>query len=208
MPRKRDTQRAKLYRAEHASGLRGEVFPSLMHVTDYVNRLRTSAWFKRTFGAHYIRVGDGRGGVNARAVGRSTIQLPLWARHEFTVLHEIAHLVRPVEGWAKGTAGLSITRGGVEYLGRPAEETHAWHGPQFAHTFLMLVRHKMGTEAERTLKAAFREHGVRYKAPRAPLSDERRAELAARLATLRAAKQPAVAPHPHRDVALARAHGC
>jgi len=43
------------------------------------------------------------------------------------------------------------------------EATHGWH---FAQVMLLLVRHEMGVEAHRRLRAAFKEGRVKYTPPR------------------------------------------
>lgn len=106
-------------------------------------------------------VGDGRG--RRRACGWSGgIKIPLWARNEAVVIHELAHTVTH----------------------RQHGYDTAAHGWQFCSVYLTLTLHAMGREAHDTLKRAFRENRVRYTAPRAKreLTDEQRQALADRLA--------------------------
>ena len=86
-------------------------------------------------GGRVVFVHDGRGRVKACAVGR-IIKLPLWARSERVILHELAHVIQTE---------------------RPG------HGRQFCRIFLDIVRRwHSDRDAWRTLRASFRAHRVRY----------------------------------------------
>lgn len=67
------------------------------------------------------------------------------------------------------------------------------HGPLFTAHFLALVRAMMGVQTHDRLRDAYKAHGVRFR-PKRTVSPERRAVLVARLAALRAAKTAAKAP--------------
>lgn len=182
---KRDVQRLKAYRAEWAlkgAGLDGRVFPTAPHVEAYVRHLTQSKWFVRTFGRHYFRLeaATGRNTSHAKPGFRDhRIAIHSAMRNQLTILHEIAHCVRLVDAdaWPR--------------------EKGAWHGPEFAATLLVLVQHCMGAKAARALRAEFKTQRVKYKRPRAPMSPEQKAVLAARLAQYRrplpAAARPATA---------------
>lgn len=168
----RDTQRGRLYGAEDAALSRWtRRLESVEAMQDYVDRLLASRWFARTFGAgRRLVVYPGFGRRNATASGR-VLQMPIWARCEAILLHEVAHCVRP----------RSAAQGG--------DPTHAWaagrgaaHGREFAYTFLLLVRHQMGREAAGALRREFRARGVRYTKPPAFTAEQRArfAELARR----------------------------
>lgn len=189
MARPRDTQRSKVYAAE-AVLPHGLQFPTILDCQAYVNRVLADAWFLRTFGHHAIEVRHGGGSSSARAVGTRLIQLPLWARHQRTILHEIAHCIRPLDGWAKGAKTWSALVGGKAggWRGYPIHTHHAGHGREYAHTYLMLVQHFMGADAARQLRASFRLKGVKFTAKRV-LSPAQREALRARGHALAAARR-------------------
>ena len=66
----------------------------------------------------------------------------------------------------------------------PAQEDHGWH---FAARLLRLWELFLGKEAAACLKAAYKDCGVRYKAPqkRKPLTEEQKQVLCDRLAMAR-----------------------
>jgi len=134
--RPRDSQRAKLYRAEQ-SRPQGRRFATLPQCQHYVDSVLRSPWWR---GVHpdieTVRVKDGRGRRSAAAWHQAReIALPRHARSELTILHELAHLVTP--------------------------PTFAGHGPEFAATYLDLVGRFMPPPAAEDLRTAFREHRVR-----------------------------------------------
>jgi putative metallohydrolase (TIGR04338 family) len=63
------------------------------------------------------------------------VALPRWGRSERVILHELAHHATP------------------RYC--------AAHGPEYARTFLDLVRHFMGREVAQQLEEAFESHRVK-----------------------------------------------
>jgi hypothetical protein len=152
----RDSQRAKLYRAEREAFQKttydtfvGE--GSLEDVKAYVNNCLTHVYWKKHYKLLYVIVEDGRGSPRARAVVlRQALKMPKWSRKPWVILHELAHLVTP--------------RGA------------AFHGREFAEVYLDLVRHFLGQEAESRLKASFKTHRVKYTKKR-ELSPERREQL-------------------------------
>ena len=141
----RDSQRAKLYRAERDVVPRGQTFISVADMQAYVDRLVQSAWFAGRWrychqGAHGhpFLVTDGRGRRRACCTGR-TIKMPLWARSELFLLHELAH--------------------GINCWEHCDVRTHGW---RFASILLDLVRHCMGKDTAAALRESFRRHRVRY----------------------------------------------
>lgn len=174
----RDNQRSKLYAAESVLKGVGQRWESVQEVQEYVDRVTDRAYVRR----HYplgmsltmsrglvnnrIEVLDGRGRRSGAAYGY-TITLPRFARTEYYVLHEVAHI---------------LTR---NRYGRVAA-----HGWQFAATELDLVRHMMGHEAEDMLRQSFRAHRVKFRKPRKGtgrvMSVEEKEALVARLAAGRA----------------------
>lgn len=159
----RDSQKKKAYTAEDILKPISANFKTIEETRAYVDKVTMSHFYQHQWPAASwsIRVRDGRGTTIARG-GRRGINLPLWARTEYVCLHEIAHCVVP----------------------------DAKHGWQWAQVFLQLVEHFMGRKAGEILKQSFINHRVRFRAPvkRAPLSDERRAALAAQLKLARERK--------------------
>jgi putative metallohydrolase (TIGR04338 family) len=107
--------------------------PSIEDCQRFVDHLVRQTWFQRRWGQRtYAVVWKASG--SATCSGSSTIALPPWARTEGVILHEIAH---------------GLPHGG------------AWHGAEFAGILLALVRHQMGAETAKKLRASMREERVR-----------------------------------------------
>ena len=168
----RDTQRSRVYAAERKVQHLGKKLPDVTDVERYIaHNMKRKAILRRYPGAaDKTAVKDGRGTRNALAYGDYAIGIPLWARQEIVVLHEMAHII------AARTHG---------------QYNIAAHGWQFCAIFLDLVRFCADREIHDALKASFDEHKVRYKAPRKckPLSPEQRAVLVERLSVARANKE-------------------
>lgn len=175
--RERDTQRARVYKSDAALTAIAAPLPSVRDVERFVKRVfgmkRVNEAFPRS--ARYLtpKVKDGRG--RRKACGWSGgIAIPLWARNEAIVLHELAHTV----------------------CHREYPVHTAAHGWQYCSIYLTLVLYAMGREAHDTLKAAFKKNRVKFTAPRKrrELTPEQKAELRLRLAHARAARLPSVSP--------------
>lgn len=173
MPRERDSQRQKLYNAEDFLRTEGKKMPTVPEIEAYVQDLVSSAWFRKRYPslAHTgIKVGDGRRRSTACASWlRRQISMPKWSRVESIVLHEVAHLC--------------------------TNEIHgtlvASHGWQFASILVELVQHQMGKRAADGLKESFRNHRVRYTAPRkrqSTMTPEERQKRSERLSAAREAR--------------------
>ena len=182
----RDVQRKRVYDAEREFRTwhgEGAPLPTVADVERFVRRVFSAKRVLRRWPFlqdHAIEVHCGAGCRNALAFDDQMIKIPLWARTEFTVLHELAHIIH------KRGAKVSVTR---QYGIRPPslDEDRAWyqgHGYQFCRIFLDLVKLYMGGDMERALKRRFKMYRVRYKAPR-KLSPEQRLALANRLRRLR-----------------------
>lgn len=146
--RPRDSQRARLYRAEH------EAFGKPPHsdwpcltlpaVTSFVRAVITESWFRTEFGIiSEVRIKDGRGtrhAYSAYDLERRDVlfSFPRWARSQPVLLHEIGHAA-------------SLCRYGLV----------AAHGPEFAVAYLSLVQRHLGEGAHDRLLAAFAHHRVR-----------------------------------------------
>lgn len=148
MSRPRDSQRAKVYRAEAQAFKGGEHDAiigagTLAEVGLYMEKVRGSAWWRKHFGRSltFYDLADGRGCRSAsyRRLG-SRFTYPTWSRKPWVVLHEMAHAVT------------------ADHL--------PWHGREFCRHYLKLVRHYLGADAEGALKKAFAEHKVKWKKKR------------------------------------------
>lgn len=181
MRRPRDSQRAKLYAAERAAfkDASGRRFASADEVAAYVARVTGTQWFRRIFGScHNFRLIPATGPYSFQqgttGLGRYTLAIHAKQRVEWVVLHEIAHAVRMSGYRMKPNAPKAWMT-----------KTGAAHGREYAATYLLLVQHYMGADAARRLRAAYRQHRVRYTKPRR-LTPAQRAAAAERLAGYRA----------------------
>jgi putative metallohydrolase (TIGR04338 family) len=164
---KRDTQRSRVYKCDEIVNALAKPLPRVPDIERYVRKVfvskRVRAAFPKAVRWSLPVVKDGRG--RRRAGGWSGgITIPLWARNEGVVLHELAHTI--CEREYRGVAG---------------------HGWEFCSIYLRLVLYMMGREAHDALKRAFKANRVRFTEPRKrkPLDPERRAALIARLAEYR-----------------------
>lgn len=175
----RDSQRGKVYATERdvfKFAKRGEGL-SINECQRYVEKVLGDAVVRRHYSSaeklDRLRVIEGRNGGYYRPSHwddynrcfRPVISLGLAGRADWVMLHETAHALTY---W----------------------HTDQWHGPEFVECYLFLVRQFLGIEMHDRLKASFVAHGVRTKpkSKRAPLSPERKAQLANQLAAARAVK--------------------
>lgn len=167
----RDSQRSRVYKAERKVYHLGAPLREVKDIERFIKKQLARKAITRRYpdATKKVVVGDGRGRRAACAWGDWKISIPLWARHEMVVIHELAHIVANRHYGSRGVAA---------------------HGWEFCSVFLDLVRFIMGREAHDALKASFKEHRVRFTKPRArkPLTAEQKAALAARLAEARANK--------------------
>lgn len=166
--RERDTQRARVYKCDPVVREFAKPLTSVKDVERFVRKTfaskRVQAAYPKAMRWSLPRVGDGRGRSNACG-GFGGIKIPVWAREEATVIHELAHTI-------------CLREGGNE----------AYHGWQFCAIYLKLVLYMLGRPAHDALKAAFKANRVRFTEPRKrrPLDPERRAALIERLSQYRA----------------------
>lgn len=180
-----DSQRQKVYDAENAV-FRGA--PAADRPAWYVKaneelsereaqRIadRLTAWLRsKGYRVTTPRVEVTRRGTRASAFWRSgRLRLQESWPHRWVLIHEMAHLVT---GLPDGDRDLA----------------HDWHhGHQFCATYLVIVRHELGTEAHKALRLSMKDKRVKYTPPRSrPMTDEQRAEAAARLAAIRKPASP------------------
>jgi putative metallohydrolase (TIGR04338 family) len=131
----RDSQRARLYRAE-AEVDTGRSIPSVPLLQAYVDELVTNRWFEDRWGVRSFHVRPGHGHRRATADEHGVLQMPRWARTELVLLHEVAHCLAP-----RGCAP---------------------HGPEYAGVLVCLVRRRMGLAAAQALEDAFVRQRVRW----------------------------------------------
>ncbi len=133
--RPRDSQRARLYRAE------GEVdpgrgLPTVAKMQAYVDELVGAGWFVTRWGERAFEVRPGFGHRRATADEHGVLQMPKWARSELVVLHEVAHCLTPL--------------------------ALASHGPEYAGVLLALARRAMSPGMAQSLEDAYARQGVRW----------------------------------------------
>lgn len=150
--RPRDSQRARLYRAEgevHA----GRRLPSVERMQAYVDALAAADWFLDRWGERAFEVRPGFGHRRATADRNGVLQMPKWARSELVLLHEVAHCLTPV--------------------------ACAPHGPEYAGVLLAVARRGMGPATAQSLEDAFARQGVRWTLTAVPAGHRRGAVTSA-----------------------------
>lgn len=170
----------KLYEAERLTNWSAKAATNLTEKE--AQRLATQAvrWLrsKGYVVPHDPKVTMSRGGGSYAFPSNGNIHFGRERPLRWILLHEVAHLPSRTKRDMPGWDGDEDTRS---------------HGRAFASIFLLLVGHYCGTADKRALAAEFRKLGVKYRPRRhRDLTDEQRAELAARLAQARPA------PSPHR----------
>lgn len=191
----RDNQRQRVYRAERSTPMwlgdakRTDLRDrSIAAAQEFASRVARNRWVIKKLGKLAIVVEPSYGRGGAHASGR-TIRVSEYYRCKLIILHEMAHC----------------------YVTYRYHRKAAWHGPEFAQTYLTLVRLAMGRAAEKELAAAFKAGGVRTRAKKV-LSPEAKARLLARLGRHNpVAATPSSVPEPERpnrqrDIALALAN--
>lgn len=160
----RDSQRSKLYAAENDIFRDRDVaLKSVSDITTYIQEVSSRAPLKKRYGhaidlvSWPVEIRDGRRHRIATAYGVTHIAMPRWARKDWIVLHELAHIIH---------ARLSFP--GMGLRSRAGSRTRelrggAGHGWQYAAIYLDLVHFCLGKETHDKLKAAFKERKVRFK---------------------------------------------
>lgn len=136
MTRPRDSQRARLYRAEDLVDA-GRRLPTVERMQAWVDGLVATDWFVARWGERSLEVRPGYGHRRATAdAANGVLQMPKWARSELVLLHEVAHCLTPA--------------------------TVASHGPEYAGVLLALARRGMGPATAQRLEDAFASERVRW----------------------------------------------
>ena len=135
MTRPRDSQRARLYRAEGEVDS-GRRLPTVARMQSYVDAVVATDWFLARWGERTLDVRPGFGHRRATADQNGVLQMPKWARSELVLLHEIAHCLTPVDVAA--------------------------HGPEYAGVLLALARRAMSPGTAQRLEDAFARQRVRW----------------------------------------------
>jgi putative metallohydrolase (TIGR04338 family) len=134
--RPRDSQRARLYRAEGLVDA-GRRLPTVERMQAWVDGLVATAWFVARWGDRSFDVRPGFGHRRATAdAANGVLQMPKWARSELVLLHEVAHCLTPA--------------------------SVASHGPEYAGVLLALIRRGIGPGTAQRLEDAFAAERVRW----------------------------------------------
>ncbi len=141
--RPRDSQRARLYRAE-SSVAPGRRLPTVERMQAYVDTLVEADWFAARWGGRAFEVRPGFGHRRATADEHGVLQMPKWARTELVLLHEVAHCLTP--------------------------RTFASHGPEYAGVLVALARRAMNPATAQSLEDAFARHRVQWTLSAVPLA--------------------------------------
>ena len=93
----RDFQRSRLYKAEWAVRFDPRRIHSLDECQAFVDEMRTDKSLTHFRYLPKITVKSGRGSAmaNFHMFEGASMSLPLWARTEFTIIHELAHFATP-----------------------------------------------------------------------------------------------------------------
>lgn len=132
----RDTQRARLYRAEDRIG-KGPVFSDVEEIREFAAKVYGHTWIKGLL-PYEVKCPD----ITVRGDGKSfyfydgRIQISRPHMNTKIVLHEIAHSLNP--------------------------KPHAPHGRWFCYVYLNLVRIFLSEEMSHDLQEAMNSHGVKW----------------------------------------------
>lgn len=137
--RTRDNRRQKLYSAERKAFGEGVQYKTVDECQARVDKITHSRWWRSRYGFRpNVTVKPGKGHRRATASpGTLVIQLPRWARSDWVICHELAHLIQP--------------------------RVSAFHGPEFCREYLALVNRWIGREAAQKLRKSFVNYHVKYR---------------------------------------------
>lgn len=157
MSRPRDVQKTRVYDAEHFSaksalavrllGPGGKKYSTgTVHIDAcqaYVDAIVSRKWFIARWGAGWqiavVQKSGGKAYGGNRGYRRGRMTLPVFARNEQIILHELAHC---------------LTNGDWRI---------AHHGPEWAGVYLELVRYAVGKQAAAQVRAQFNTKGRRVR---------------------------------------------
>lgn len=186
MTKERDSQRSKVYKADHSLDDISQQYASIDDIRrflrDTCRRQRVQDEFPCTallaekFADGTFHIHDGGGTSHARG-GYNRLNFPRWSRRTGVILHELAHVIHKREQDSFGWDRELMKRDGY----------HAGHGWRFMQIYLRLVLHVMGRTAHDKLKAAAKANKVRIN-PKKQLSPETLAALRERGKLLMAAR--------------------
>ncbi len=147
MARKKDTQKNRLYRAEDIFKHNPDAIADSQAFVD--NILLTPWWIERSNVTKVNVRAEGWCGIRYAYVRRDGTQwnmvLPNWARCEYVILHELAHILNDSD---------------------PLRAFRRSHGTFFASCLLDMVARYVSTEMAEKLKARFNAYRVQYKRPK------------------------------------------
>ena len=133
--RPRDSQRARLYRAEGLVDA-GRRLPTVERMQTWVDAMAATDWFLARWGVRAFEVRPGFGHRRATAHQNGVLQMPKWARTELVLVHEVSHCLTPA--------------------------TCASHGPEYAGVLLTVARRAMGPGTAQLLEDAVARERVRW----------------------------------------------
>jgi putative metallohydrolase (TIGR04338 family) len=154
MKRERDSQRQRLYKAELVLRPISRRFKTMGETQGYVMAVWTDPNVRALFDALHTsranwgsppKIKDGRGRKHAGGCAEY-ITLPKWARTEYVILHELAHV----------------------FTQRLAGKKVAGHGWQFCQIYHRLVWCIMGERAAAVLMASYEIRHIKHEAPAVP----------------------------------------
>lgn len=175
--RPRDVQRSRVYATGWKAGpsdgwrkfVRHDPYrTTIPEIQAYVDWVLSRRGVQSRWGQQEINVRPGKGHRRATASWWG-IQIPLWARTEDTVLHEVAHVLNRAHDGA--------------------------HGPGYAGTLVTLVRIIVGPEAGRELRASMRRNRVRVSMKSVPKAAASRVVTKAKVAAKKRAADEAPVSH-------------
>lgn len=171
MPRPRDSQRSRLYASEwEVFGWPKMKFRDMEELEEYLWSVLENRWVQQKYpiardivsGKQKFRVLNGAGHRRALTVRQDdviSVAFPRKMRINWVVVHEIAHVLTPME--------------------------YAGHGREFCRTYLHLVKLFFGEETQNKLKAAMKKHKCKYSKQhtrwKKPLTQEEKDIMLARL---------------------------
>jgi hypothetical protein len=141
MTRSRDSQKNRLYRAEHGTFKYAREFETVREAQRWSNSVTGSRWWRALGGPSFVLIKAARADARtSTAWARSNeIKLAPSMFVRWVLLHELAHI-----------ALFHIARNGAS------------HGPEFALIYRRMISEFLSDDERRRLDAAFEKEGVGY----------------------------------------------